>query len=322
MKALFNAYRSSRIDRNLAIRSRSLQVESLEGRRLLAVVQPGDANLDFHFDAADIVQVFQVAKFENNEPANWAEGDWNGGPGEDGPTMGDGVFSSQDLITAFTAGAFDNGPYDAEAGEAVHNRMPLSQAGAADVTIVYDSGNGAIRVDSNFALTTFNMESQSGKFNFNGPRPAPFSSPFDVARASELLILKANGASTLQFGTITEAGLTEAELTSDLLVDGSRLGGGDLGNVQLTVCNDCVLPDPPPRVNPADAVNIDLTYDSVTGEIFVESPVPITSLEIISQGSKLTGDRPEILSGRFDVFVADKLFKLNSAGNSDFILVR
>ena len=51
-------------------------------------IQPGDANLDQQFDTADIVAVLAANKFEKDEPATWAEGDWNG----------DRDFTTDDLI--------------------------------------------------------------------------------------------------------------------------------------------------------------------------------------------------------------------------------
>lgn len=296
-------------------RTNTLAVETLEGRRLLAVVRPGDANLDLHFDSADFVQVFKAGKYETELPATWAEGDWDGGPGADGPTTGDGVFNARDLVAAFQSGRFNDGPYDAEAGEAVHERMPLSQDGEADVTVVYDSGNGAMRIDSSFPMSTFSLVSLSN--NFSGIRPGALTGLFDVANESEIFLLHPVGVSTIQFGAITEPGLSEEALLADLVVDGSRAAGGGLGNVRLNVCDACVSADSSQEPDPAATVGIELTYDSVTGEIFVESPVPITAIEIVSQGARLIGDRPEILTGLFDVFLADKLFKLNPAGNSE-----
>ena len=135
MKNSMTTYCQFGRNRNSLGKAKSLQVETLEGRRLLAVVLPGDANQDLHFDAADFVQVFKAGKFETNEAATWAEGDWNGGPGENGPSVGDGVFTSHDLVSAFQASRFNNGAYDAEAGDPVHSRIPISQEGVADTTI-------------------------------------------------------------------------------------------------------------------------------------------------------------------------------------------
>ncbi|MCA9215048.1 MAG: hypothetical protein KDB27_18390 [Planctomycetales bacterium] len=57
----------------------------------------GDANLDGRFDSADLVRIFQAAKYETGLPARWDEGDWNL----------DGVFSTADLIAAFAAGWYE-----------------------------------------------------------------------------------------------------------------------------------------------------------------------------------------------------------------------
>ncbi|MFC1758116.1 hypothetical protein ACFL2H_05025 [Planctomycetota bacterium] len=63
----------------------------------------GDANLDGEFGSADLVDVFQAAKYETGLAAGWAEGDWNC----------DGVFDSGDLVTAFQDGGYEQGPLPA-----------------------------------------------------------------------------------------------------------------------------------------------------------------------------------------------------------------
>ncbi len=62
----------------------------------------GDANFDGQFNSSDFVAVFGAAKYENGEPATWAEGDWNG----------DKVFDSSDFVAAFTGAGYENGPRD------------------------------------------------------------------------------------------------------------------------------------------------------------------------------------------------------------------
>ena len=52
------------------------------------------------FDSSDLIAVFQTSKYELNEDASWAEGDWNG----------DRRFDSGDLIVAFQDGGFERGP--------------------------------------------------------------------------------------------------------------------------------------------------------------------------------------------------------------------
>jgi hypothetical protein len=59
----------------------------------------GDANLDGHFDTADLIAVFQAGKFEDqfDDNAGWAEGDWDG----------DGDFGTGDLVLALQRGGFE-----------------------------------------------------------------------------------------------------------------------------------------------------------------------------------------------------------------------
>ncbi|MCA9216145.1 MAG: Hint domain-containing protein, partial [Planctomycetales bacterium] len=52
---------------------------------------PGDSNGDGRFTSADLVAVFQAAKYETGASATFAEGDWNG----------DGIFNTRDLVFAF-----------------------------------------------------------------------------------------------------------------------------------------------------------------------------------------------------------------------------
>ncbi|MCA9166055.1 MAG: carbohydrate-binding domain-containing protein [Planctomycetales bacterium] len=74
---------------------RHWQVESLETRRLLAVV--GDSNLDGIFDSSDLVMAFQAGKYETGESASMSDGDWDG----------DGYFSSTDIVYAFQSGGYE-----------------------------------------------------------------------------------------------------------------------------------------------------------------------------------------------------------------------
>ena len=60
----------------------------------------GDANLDGEFNSADLVKVFQAAKYETGEVAAWSQGDWNA----------DRIFDSSDLIAAFQDGGYEMGP--------------------------------------------------------------------------------------------------------------------------------------------------------------------------------------------------------------------
>lgn len=59
--------------------------------------KPGDANLDEHFNSADMVQVFAAGKYETGQAATWAQGDWNE----------DGVFNSSDLSYAYANNTYE-----------------------------------------------------------------------------------------------------------------------------------------------------------------------------------------------------------------------
>ena len=60
----------------------------------------GDSNLDQEFNSGDLVAVFTAGKYELDEMAGWAEGDWDG----------DMRFGSGDLVAAFTDGGYELGP--------------------------------------------------------------------------------------------------------------------------------------------------------------------------------------------------------------------
>ena len=59
----------------------------------------GDANLDGEFNSSDLVNVFQVGKYETGEMALWSEGDWNA----------DERFDSSDFVVAFQDGGYEAG---------------------------------------------------------------------------------------------------------------------------------------------------------------------------------------------------------------------
>lgn len=66
----------------------------------------GDANLDGQFNSTDLISVFQVGIYEQNQGASWASGDWDG----------DQRFGSSDLIVAFQDGGYENGARTSVAG--------------------------------------------------------------------------------------------------------------------------------------------------------------------------------------------------------------
>ena len=59
----------------------------------------GDADLNGEFNSSDMVQVFAAGKYETDQEAGWAEGDWNG----------NGIFDSSDMVAAFADGGYEKG---------------------------------------------------------------------------------------------------------------------------------------------------------------------------------------------------------------------
>jgi hypothetical protein len=66
----------------------------------------GDADLNGEFNSSDFVAVFTTGKYETNQAAGWAEGDWDG----------DARFSSSDFVSAFQDGGYEKGPRPGVAG--------------------------------------------------------------------------------------------------------------------------------------------------------------------------------------------------------------
>ena len=59
----------------------------------------GDADLNGEFNSSDMVQVFSAGKYETDEGAGWAEGDWNC----------TGAFDSSDMVAAFADDGYEKG---------------------------------------------------------------------------------------------------------------------------------------------------------------------------------------------------------------------
>lgn len=94
----------------------------------LALIQPGDANLDGEVNSLDIILSLAGNKYETGRSATWEEGDWNAAPGPGfffggAPPIGDGVFDSNDIVAALAAGLYETGPY-AATGDAAASTIP------------------------------------------------------------------------------------------------------------------------------------------------------------------------------------------------------
>ena len=94
----------------------------------------GDSNLDGVFDSGDLVAVFTIGEYEDNDGANpdtimnstWEEGDWNA----------DREFDSADFVSAFSSGGYDLPPRAATAAVPEPTTTLLSLLGMAIVASV------------------------------------------------------------------------------------------------------------------------------------------------------------------------------------------
>lgn len=82
-------------------------------------IQAGDATTDGQFSSDDLIAVMSAAKYETDQVAGWAEGDWNE----------DERFNTLDLIAAFAIGHYEQGPYYPAASSSQRNtagRSPVA----------------------------------------------------------------------------------------------------------------------------------------------------------------------------------------------------
>ncbi|MCA9217393.1 MAG: VCBS repeat-containing protein [Planctomycetales bacterium] len=206
----------------------------------LGVLEPGDANKDYFFDASDLVQ---VAKHGFPlEDAIWESGDWNGDleGTPDQPAQGDGRFNAADLDAAFATGLYLTGAYDDQATvpDTEVEAMRLGVANS-DLVLSYSMATGELNIVNNGTpLTAFQLVSTSGLFDET--EASDFDGRFDVRSNNSLFKLDFGGFANVQLGAVLPQNLDWGTLQRDLKIDGARLGGGGLGRVRLT-CSDCRL---------------------------------------------------------------------------------
>ena len=189
---------------------------------------PGDADQDFDFDQADLVQIQVAGKYLTGQSATWGEGDWNvSGEGyRFAPTEGDGLFNQLDIIAALGAGAYLTGSYEAT--------MPDTQVDAAELIIGYDAASGELWIDTpeGIELTSISIDSKSGVFT--GQPAEQLGGTFD--NDSDTNIFKATFGGSFQklsFGDVAQSNLPQDFVQDDLTVNGSLAGGGTINDLQL-----------------------------------------------------------------------------------------
>jgi hypothetical protein len=108
-------------------------VASLSAAAAAAIAPvPGDVNFDGVFDSADLVQVFQIGKYEDgiDNNSSYEEGDWNG----------DGDFDSKDLVEVFQSGL-----YEAQTTPRVGAASSARPALGVDAALATDANDEALR---------------------------------------------------------------------------------------------------------------------------------------------------------------------------------
>ncbi len=176
----------------------------------------GDANRDRSFGTGDLLQVFQIGRYETGELAGWSEGDWND----------NGMFESGDLIEALQTGSYEQTPTlasDAAEGESI--TMPL-------VTVNYDAQSGGIDVQTDSSALTA-LQIVSAQNFLVGGNAWNLGGPFDIDRTDKLFVMKLDGFDSLELGPLLPPDLSLAELAADLRIEGAWLGGGASTSEQL-----------------------------------------------------------------------------------------
>ena len=73
------------------------------------------------------------------------------------------------------------------------------------------------------------------------PDPGLILPPFDVATPNKLFVLRTDGISIVNFGTVLPPGLSVDELQNELNIIGSLATGGGLGDVRVRLS---FIPEP------------------------------------------------------------------------------
>ena len=191
-------------------------------------LQAGDANQNLSYDQMDIVQVAQAGKYLTGQSATWGEGDWDAAPGGGvgNPPAGDGFFDQTDVVRALENGLYLRGPYAAIRAE--------GESSDRTTTVGYDALRGEVWVapPRGHELTSINLSSKAGVFT--GEAAKNLGGAFDNHSDNNVFKATFGGSfSTLSFGNVAAAGLSQQFVMEDLTVIGSLARGGGLGDVDI-----------------------------------------------------------------------------------------
>ena len=176
-------------------------------------------------------------------------------------------------------------------------------------------------------LTTFELISIQG---FYTGTPPTGGSLFDVYEKHKFFTLNPNGIASSNFGPLMTPGLEPSVLAADLCLNGSRLEGGLLTNIDLRVngktwpltgdpaaCR-AVPSNPVDPVSPVEPQPGYLDYDPATGRLTFDTlgAPPLTTFDLTSILGVFTGDRPERQS-LFDLYEKHRFFTLTPTGTEE-----
>ena len=241
-------------------------------------LQPGDADRDFDFDQFDLVRVLAAGKYFTGQAATWGEGDWDGGPGEQGdPPIGDLEFNQLDVVNAIRSGIYLSGKYD-DGGRQGLSSAPISCCGLENderPSLIYnaDTGELAIEVPAGQQLNSINIESATGILNEDSQSIRQLlDGAFDFNDGHTIFkstFLSSFGS--ISFGAVARPDLSPSFLLADLSGIGSFDGGGMLNSLDL-VYRGII-----PQILPGDA-NQDLQFDQLDIVQVVQAEKYLTGL--------------------------------------------
>jgi len=105
--------------------------------------------------------------------------------------------------------------------------------GDEQTSILYDALTGEIAVDAPASVDLTTIQLDSAAAIFTGDPAQNLGGLFDVDTDDRIFKLAAGGFGALSFGNVAQAGLSEPFILNDLTADGSLVGGGGLGAVDL-----------------------------------------------------------------------------------------
>ena len=141
------------------------------------------------------------------------QGDWNG----------DGVFDQRDIVAALAEGGYSGTSLAAIAAGGV--------LGDEQTSIVYNRDTGELALDAPAHTDVCNLYIDSAACIFTGEAARNLSGvPIDTDCK---IFTSSLGFGSLSFGNVAQAGLSEVFVRQDLTVVGAKVGGGDLGDVDL-----------------------------------------------------------------------------------------